>query len=126
MAANFDAVIQGEEATPEYRVYFEKGGKRVSPFHDIPLFADEAAKTYNMVRFSSFCSFSVSPDLWTRVDWTGSSFNKIHLTLTQVVEIPRNTRAKLEIATKEDLNPIKQVGGIQSNIKLIFYSRSSI
>tara|TARA_R110002050_G_scaffold113802_6_gene228895 strand:+ start:316 stop:585 length:270 start_codon:yes stop_codon:yes gene_type:complete len=63
MAANFDAVIQGEEATPEYRVYFEKGGKRVSPFHDIPLFADEAAKTYNMVRFSSFCSFSVSPDL---------------------------------------------------------------
>lgn len=45
----------------------------ISPFHDIPLFADEDARLFNMV-----------------------------------VEIPRWTNAKMEIATKEKLNPIKQ------------------
>lgn len=51
----------------------DSSGKPVSPFHDIPLFADEASRTFNMV-----------------------------------VEIPRWTNAKMEIATKEKLNPIKQ------------------
>lgn len=51
----------------------DPSGKLVSPFHDIPLFADEHARTFNMV-----------------------------------VEIPRWTNAKMEIATKEKLNPIKQ------------------
>jgi nucleosome-remodeling factor subunit len=48
-------------------------GKAISPFHDIPLFADEDARLFHMV-----------------------------------VEIPRWTNAKMEIATKEKLNPIKQ------------------
>ncbi|RWS24430.1 Inorganic pyrophosphatase-like protein, partial [Leptotrombidium deliense] len=50
-----------------------KDGLPVSPFHDIPLFADEKNHIFNMV-----------------------------------VEIPRWTNAKMEIATKEPLNPIKQ------------------
>ncbi|KAJ2777198.1 Inorganic pyrophosphatase [Coemansia javaensis] len=39
----------GEPNTLEYRVFVEKDGKVVSPFHDIPLFADEANGIYNMV-----------------------------------------------------------------------------
>ena len=48
-------------------------GEPISPWHDIPLFADEGNRNYNMV-----------------------------------VEIPRWTNAKMEISTKEPLNPIKQ------------------
>ncbi|CAG2172409.1 unnamed protein product, partial [Oppiella nova] len=48
-------------------------GEPLSPWHDIPLFADEGNRIYNMV-----------------------------------VEIPRWTNAKMEIATKEPLNPVKQ------------------
>ncbi|KAG2186967.1 hypothetical protein INT44_003195, partial [Umbelopsis vinacea] len=50
-----------------------KDGKAISPFHDIPLFADADKKIFNMV-----------------------------------VEIPRWTNAKIEIATNEYLNPLKQ------------------
>ena len=35
--------------TLEHRVYVEKDGKPVSPFHDIPLFANEAKDVLNMV-----------------------------------------------------------------------------
>jgi nucleosome-remodeling factor subunit len=48
-------------------------GSPLSPWHDIPMFADEGNRIYNMV-----------------------------------VEIPRWTNAKMEISTKEPLNPIKQ------------------
>uniref|UniRef100_A0A8C6URE9 inorganic diphosphatase n=1 Tax=Neogobius melanostomus TaxID=47308 RepID=A0A8C6URE9_9GOBI len=48
-------------------------GNYISPFHDIPMCADEAQNVFNMV-----------------------------------VEVPRWTNAKMEIATKELLNPIKQ------------------
>lgn len=50
---------------PEYRVFTEKDGKVVSPFHDIPLFANEARTILNMVveiprwsnaKLVSFCS----------------------------------------------------------------------
>jgi len=57
----------------DYRMYFtNKDGKYISPWHDIPLYANVAAKTFNMV-----------------------------------CEIPRWTNAKLEICTKEPLNPLK-------------------
>ncbi|KAI8871665.1 inorganic diphosphatase [Ramicandelaber brevisporus] len=70
----FSAVAHGQKDTTDFRVSFERDGKPVSPFHDIPLYASETDKTvFNMV-----------------------------------VEIPRWTNAKLEIATKEPLNPIKQ------------------
>ncbi|KAE8591045.1 hypothetical protein XENTR_v10018291 [Xenopus tropicalis] len=58
----------------EYRLFFKNcKGQYISPFHDIPLFADEAKGIFNMV-----------------------------------VEVPRWTNAKMEIATKDPLNPIKQ------------------
>ncbi|NWX14578.1 IPYR pyrophosphatase, partial [Aegotheles bennettii] len=48
-------------------------GRYVSPFHDIPIYADTGENVFNMV-----------------------------------VEVPRWTNAKMEIATKDPLNPIKQ------------------
>lgn len=48
-------------------------GKYISPFHDIPMYADEGQNIFHMV-----------------------------------VEVPRWTNAKMEIATKDLLNPIKQ------------------
>lgn len=58
----------------DYRVYFkDSSGSYISPWHDIPLFADQAKKIYNMI-----------------------------------VEIPRWTNAKMEMATKEPMSPIKQ------------------
>ncbi|KAJ1961658.1 Inorganic pyrophosphatase [Dipsacomyces acuminosporus] len=41
--------VVGQPDTLEYRVFLEKDGKVISPFHDIPLFADEANRIYNMV-----------------------------------------------------------------------------
>ncbi|KAI9293784.1 inorganic diphosphatase [Neoconidiobolus thromboides FSU 785] len=63
----------GAANTAEYRLYYEENGTIISPFHDIPLYADEAKGIFNMV-----------------------------------VEIPRWTNAKQEIATGEPFNPIKQ------------------
>jgi len=67
-----------EVGTLDYRIGFQymyKTGevKDISPWHDIPLYADEDSK---------LCHF--------------------------ICEIPKWTRAKYEIATKEVLNPIKQ------------------
>ncbi|KAJ1659671.1 Inorganic pyrophosphatase [Dispira simplex] len=41
--------VVGELGTTDYRLYFEQDGKLISPYHDIPLFADEANKIFNMV-----------------------------------------------------------------------------
>ncbi|XP_030059362.1 inorganic pyrophosphatase isoform X2 [Microcaecilia unicolor] len=58
----------------EYRIFFKNAkGEYISPFHDIPLYADEEKNVFNMV-----------------------------------VEVPRWTNAKMEINTKDPLNPIKQ------------------
>nr|XP_032825065.1 inorganic pyrophosphatase-like [Petromyzon marinus] len=65
---------RGEPNSPEYRLFYRNAqGQLISPFHDIPLYADAKQKLYNMV-----------------------------------VEIPRWSNAKMEIATKLPLNPIKQ------------------
>ncbi|XP_028651356.1 inorganic pyrophosphatase isoform X1 [Erpetoichthys calabaricus] len=57
-----------------YRLFFKNAeGSYISPFHDIPMFADETKNIFHMV-----------------------------------VEVPRWTNAKMEIATKDPLNPIKQ------------------
>ena len=55
----------------------------MSPFHDIPLFKDEAKGVYNMV-----------------------------------CEIPRWTNAKMEISTKDKMNPIKQ--DVKKGEKVVF------
>lgn len=54
-------------------VTIEENGKTISPFHDVPLFADKEKGIFNMV-----------------------------------VEIPRGTNAKFEIAPGLYANPIKQ------------------
>ncbi|NXE16889.1 IPYR pyrophosphatase, partial [Lophotis ruficrista] len=51
----------------------DAAGRYISPFHDIPIYADAGKNVFNMV-----------------------------------VEVPRWTNAKMEIATKDPLNPIKQ------------------
>lgn len=39
----------GAKNTLDYRVFIEDDGKPVSPFHDIPLYADEEKQIFNMV-----------------------------------------------------------------------------
>jgi len=63
----------GTPFTDNYRVFFRNENGIISPFHDIPLMADEKNGVYNMV-----------------------------------VEIPKWTNAKMEISTKDFMNPIKQ------------------
>lgn len=58
----------------DYRLFFKNAdGKYISPFHDIPMYADEGQNIFHVV-----------------------------------IEVPRWTNAKMEIATKDPLNPIKQ------------------
>lgn len=58
---------------PQFNLFFTRGGKRISPWHDIDLY------------------HAASPTL-----------------LNFVNEIPKNTSAKMEIATKVPHNPIRQ------------------
>ncbi|XP_054167004.1 inorganic pyrophosphatase-like isoform X2 [Oppia nitens] len=73
--AAFTVNERGQRNTADFRIFYtnKETGASISPWHDIPLFADEPNQVYNMV-----------------------------------VEIPRWTNAKMEIATGEPLNPIKQ------------------
>ncbi|KAF7729258.1 Inorganic pyrophosphatase [Apophysomyces ossiformis] len=70
---SYKAIAVGKQYTQAHRIYIERDGDIISPFHDIPLFANEDGTVLNMV-----------------------------------VEIPRWTNAKIEIATGEKLNPLKQ------------------
>jgi len=72
-ASRFEVVERGNLYSSGYRLYFKGPNGLISPWHDIPIYADKANQIFNMV-----------------------------------VEIPRWTNAKMEIATKEPLNPIKQ------------------
>ena len=49
MASQFQVRKIGAANTLEHRVYIEKDGVPVSPFHDIPLFADKENGIYNMI-----------------------------------------------------------------------------
>jgi len=69
----YEVVERGSLFSLDYRLYFKGPDGFVSPWHDIPLFANESAKVYNMI-----------------------------------VEIPRWSNAKMEMATKEPLTPIRQ------------------
>uniref|UniRef100_G3NCL1 inorganic diphosphatase n=1 Tax=Gasterosteus aculeatus aculeatus TaxID=481459 RepID=G3NCL1_GASAC len=71
---SFTVEERGNLNSLNYRIFFKNAeGKYVSPFHDIPMYADESQNIFNMV-----------------------------------VEVPRWTNAKMEIATKDPLNPVKQ------------------
>ncbi|CAB3372716.1 Hypothetical predicted protein [Cloeon dipterum] len=45
----FTAVERGAPNSFDYRIYFRDANGPISPMHDIPLYADEANKIYNMV-----------------------------------------------------------------------------
>ncbi|KAL7424839.1 Inorganic pyrophosphatase [Cryptotrichosporon argae] len=47
--ADYTTRVVGAANTLEHRVFIEQGGKVVSPFHDIPLFADESKTILNMI-----------------------------------------------------------------------------
>ncbi|KAK9766522.1 Inorganic pyrophosphatase [Basidiobolus ranarum] len=67
----YQARVIGAPNSSEYRVYCEKDGQVISPFHDIPLFANEQKKTFNMV---------VEIPRWTNAKLEmsiGKSFNPI-------------------------------------------------
>eukprot|EP00124_Ichthyophonus_hoferi_P003481 Ihof_evm6s303 gene=Ihof_evmTU6s303 len=71
---DYVSVNKGAEDSTEFRIFFQdKAGQAVSPWHDIPLYANEEKTILNAV-----------------------------------IEIPRWTNAKMEIDTKNVLNPIKQ------------------
>uniref|UniRef100_A0A3P9ATZ3 inorganic diphosphatase n=2 Tax=Haplochromini TaxID=319058 RepID=A0A3P9ATZ3_9CICH len=71
---SFTIEEKGRPNTQEYRVYFKNSeGKYISPFHDVPIYANEAENIFHAI-----------------------------------VEVPRWTNAKMEIATKDPLNPLKQ------------------
>ncbi|XP_073495586.1 inorganic pyrophosphatase 2, mitochondrial [Phyllobates terribilis] len=80
---------RGRPNTAEYRLYFKnEDGKFISPFHDIPLHP-RTEQDHNV------------PAKKSKSNFDKNIFN-------MVVEVPRWTNAKMEIATKESLNPIKQ------------------
>ncbi|MDK0628449.1 inorganic diphosphatase, partial [Clostridium perfringens] len=49
MASQYTPRLVAAQNTLEHRVYIEQNGAVVSPFHDIPLFADREAGIFNMV-----------------------------------------------------------------------------
>ncbi|XP_055152825.1 inorganic pyrophosphatase 2, mitochondrial isoform X2 [Symphalangus syndactylus] len=80
---------RGQPCSQNYRLFFKNvTGHYISPFHDIPLKVN--SKEENGI-----------PTKKARNDEYENLFNMI-------VEIPRWTNAKMEIATKEPMNPIKQ------------------
>uniref|UniRef100_A0A8C6ITV4 inorganic diphosphatase n=2 Tax=Melopsittacus undulatus TaxID=13146 RepID=A0A8C6ITV4_MELUD len=80
---------RGRPNSADYRLYFKDAdGKYISPFHDIPLFAGSKEDKEIPAK---------------RSRTTGSE-----VVFNMIVEVPRWTNAKMEIATEEPLNPIKQ------------------
>jgi inorganic pyrophosphatase len=49
MASQYSVRKVGAPNTLEHRIYIEKDGQPVSPFHDIPLYANESGTVLNMV-----------------------------------------------------------------------------
>ncbi|XP_035516214.1 inorganic pyrophosphatase 2, mitochondrial [Morone saxatilis] len=80
---------RGRPHSPDYRIYFKTSqGKYISPFHDIPLVAET--------------------EQGNDVPAKKPKKNESEVLFNMVVEVPRWSNAKMEIATKEPLNPIKQ------------------
>ncbi|XP_036200127.1 inorganic pyrophosphatase 2, mitochondrial isoform X6 [Myotis myotis] len=87
--ASYRTEERGQPHSPGYRLFFKnEAGHYISPFHDIPLKVE--SKEENGI-----------PTKRARNDESENLFN-------MVVEVPRWTNAKMEIATQEPLNPIKQ------------------
>ncbi|GMR49577.1 hypothetical protein PMAYCL1PPCAC_19772, partial [Pristionchus mayeri] len=89
----YETEERGSLYTLDYRCYIKGPQGYISPWHDIPLYADEANKVFNMI-----------------------------------IEIPRWSNAKMEMATREPLSPIKQdvKNGVPRFLTNIFPHRGSI
>jgi len=70
-----------------------KQGKFISPWHDIPLYANVDAKTYNMV-----CEIP---------RWTNAKLEVYTDRIVRVISFMKKLYNFLKICTKEALNPIK-------------------
>ncbi|XP_033016431.1 inorganic pyrophosphatase 2, mitochondrial [Lacerta agilis] len=89
LMAQYGTEQRGQLHSPDFRLYFKNSkGKYISPFHDIPLFAGSNEDK--------------------EIPAKRSKNSESEVVLNMVVEVPRWTNAKMEIATKEPLNPIKQ------------------
>lgn len=92
----------------EHRVFIEDkaSGNVLSPFHDIPLWANEQkVRTGCVVTGLPIppCSF------WGQfADRYRFSYMQTQTVLNMIVEVPRWTNAKMEISKSETLNPILQ------------------
>lgn len=100
----FATEVIGEEATESFRLQFKEGSSSISPWHDIPLSNDDGS--FNMVRLALY---------WSRTHSEATIGNAVRNALShwtvvciQVVEIPKMSKAKMEVATKEPNNPIAQ------------------
>jgi inorganic pyrophosphatase len=49
MTSGITTTSAGEEGTTDYRLFFVKDGQKISPWHDIPLFADKEKHIFNYV-----------------------------------------------------------------------------
>lgn len=49
MHNRYDIKVVGEQEPTGSRIFFEEKGRRISPWHDIPLYANEANGLLNMV-----------------------------------------------------------------------------
>lgn len=47
--SSYTAIHRGALNTTDYRIFFENDGNIISPLHDIPLYANDADKTFHMV-----------------------------------------------------------------------------
>ncbi|XP_010886824.2 inorganic pyrophosphatase 2, mitochondrial [Esox lucius] len=80
---------RGRPNSLDYRIYFKNSDDQyISPFHDIPLVS--------------------KGDQENDVPSKKQKKNENEVLYNMVVEVPRWSNAKMEIATKEPLNPIKQ------------------
>lgn len=86
----------GEVASTEFRVNFAVDGSPISPWHDIPLKGKVSVASYRWIDFGLACTLYF--DLCCS---DGEYFNFVN-------EIPKNTKAKMEVSTKEQFNPIAQ------------------
>jgi len=46
---SINAISSNTPGTLDFRIHFVKGGKPISPWHDVPLFADPKKRTYNFI-----------------------------------------------------------------------------
>ncbi|XP_026515638.1 inorganic pyrophosphatase 2, mitochondrial [Terrapene carolina triunguis] len=95
---------RGRPHSPQYRLYFKNAeGKYISPFHDIPLFAGSKEDKEVPAKRSKTNGSETGLPKKPPPSRAGET-----VVFNMVVEVPRWSNAKMEIATKEPLNPIKQ------------------